>query len=87
MQRHKPVHVLDDLGRVPQLPHPLSCHLGPDDVMVVEVDPSGPDRARQGLADVVEQGRQTERPFRAGLLDDSDRVGKHVLVPLNRVLL
>ena len=87
MKPHELLDVVDDFARIAQLLHSLSRHPRPDDVVVVEVHPTGTNRARQRLADVMEERRQAKSPVGSRLLDDGDRMGENVLVPLNRVLL
>ena len=56
VQEHQPRHVLDELLAVAQLPQPLARHRAPDDLVVVEADPSaGLELAGRRLADVVQQ--------------------------------
>ena len=55
--------------------------------MVVERNPVGTEGARPGLTDVVEESRQSDDLVEADLVDNRDRVGEDVLVPVHRVLL
>ena len=87
MKRHEPLDVVNDLGRIAQLLHSLARHSRPDNVVVMEVNPAGTDRARQGLPDVVKEGSQAKSPLGICLLDDGERVSENVLVPLDWVLL
>ena len=66
---------------------PLAGHAGPHHLVVVEGDPAGGEGAGPGLADVVEQGGQTQQPVRARLVHHGQRVGQDVLVAVDGVLL
>ncbi len=79
--------VVDDLGREPERAQPLLRHARADDLVVVEADTARTDRARLRLADVVQERGETHAQLGTRLAHDCDRVGEHVLVLMDRVLL
>ena len=90
----EPQMEVDQLGhhvhvvvRVPQGLHPVAGHPGPDHLVVVEGDPAVDEGPGPRLADVVEEGGQSEQPVGAGLVHHGQGVGQHVLVPVDRILL
>src|SRR5579875_2171468 len=87
MELDEAAYLFDLVARVPQRLHPLPRHAGPDDVVVVEADAARADRAGLRLADVMEEGGKAQEALGARLLDDGDRMGEHVLMPVDRVLL
>jgi hypothetical protein len=84
---HEPGHGLDVVVRVPQGPHPVARHPCSHDLVVMEGDAVRPDATGGRLADVMEQSSETQQSIGAGLVHHGDRVGEHVLVPVDRVLL
>ena len=80
--------VVELVVRVAQRDHPLAGHARPDHLVVVEHHLAlGAERARLGLAHVVEERGQPEDLVGGRVLDDGDRVRQHVLVAMDRVLL
>ncbi len=62
-------------------------HAGTHHFVVVEGDTPRREGAGAGLADVVEQGGETQQPVRARLVHHGQRVGQDVLVAMDGVLL
>ena len=88
VQVHELADGVDLVVGVAQGAQPVAGHAGADHLVVVERHPVRPDGARLGLADVVEQrGQPHDRAAGRGLGDHRDRVGQHVLVAVDRVLL
>ena len=97
MQAQVQVHELADLrdrvGWVPQRPEARLGHLGPHHLMVVERHALGGELPGPRLADVVQEGGEAQHQVRTlrlqgdGVVEDGERVGEDVLVPVDGVLL
>ena len=86
-QPHQFRDVADHVLVVAERPETLAGHLGAHGLVVAERDVAVLVGAGSRLADVVEQGGEPEPQRRLGLGGDRDRVGQHVLVAVDRVLL
>ena len=87
VQGHQLADVSYIVVGVLQRPQAVAGHTCTDDIVMVKADPVRTDRTSLWFRNVVEQRGEAQHPVRTGVRHNRKRVGKNVLMPMNRILL